>query len=71
MDSTSQGTPNVLVHGGRVIDGTGSEPFAADVLLSGDLILAVGGDGVAAGEPGALRATSPGSTPRAARSCPA
>jgi len=52
MSSTSQGTPSVLVHGGRVIDGTGSEPFVADVLVSGDLIVAVGGDGVAAGESG-------------------
>ena len=31
----------ILLAGGRVVDGSGAEPFAADVLLEGERIAAV------------------------------
>ena len=33
---------DTLIHGGRIIDGSGSAPTAGDVALSGDRIAAVG-----------------------------
>jgi N-acyl-D-amino-acid deacylase len=34
--------PDLLIRGGRVVDGSGSEPVAADVVVDGDRIVAIG-----------------------------
>ena len=36
-----------LIKNGLIIDGTGSDPFTGDVLISGQRILAVGADAAA------------------------
>jgi len=41
-----------LISGGTLIDGTGAEPFSADVLIKGNRIVAVGPDARASCEPG-------------------
>lgn len=43
---------DLLIRGGEVIDGSGREPFVADVAIAGDRIAAIGGD---AGRGGAAR----------------
>ena len=43
--------PRLLIRGGTIVDGSGTEPFLADVLLAGEIIEAVGPD-LALGEPG-------------------
>jgi N-acyl-D-amino-acid deacylase len=34
--------PNLVIRGGQVVDGTGAEPYRADVAIDGDRIVAVG-----------------------------
>ncbi|NQW09207.1 MAG: amidohydrolase family protein [Alphaproteobacteria bacterium] len=34
--------PNLVIRGGTVVDGTGAEPFVADVAIAGDRIVAIG-----------------------------
>ena len=43
--------PRLLIRGGTIVDGSGTEPFPADVLLASGIIEAVGPD-LAPGEPG-------------------
>jgi len=43
-------TPDLVIRGGTVVDGTGAPPFEADVVVAGDRVVAVGKHEGAAGE---------------------
>jgi hypothetical protein len=36
--------PRLVFTGGQIFDGTGADPFRADLLLQGDVIVAIGSD---------------------------
>ena len=43
--SPSPSSPDLLIQGGTLYDGSGGEPYAADVLIAGDSIIAIDRDG--------------------------
>ena len=52
----------ILITGGRLIDGTGAAPRPADVLLRDDSIVAVGAPGTVTGAPDARHIDATGKT---------